>query len=212
MRKYLLFFIAFAVINSQAQDQLNTEMQTVFDACWALRTAISAGNKASLKSANEAFRRCRTHHFSLFRPDNSTIIPVDNHFLWDEVFVDSLVAGRNVREFAQRYSDSRTIRGSANRGGVAIRTCAVKGKKKSVFTFSSKDHQEIAVIAEPKGKITLRVHCKKSKIWRKDDKNPKIGEDYRIIVFDIPNGISDTVELEVTNCSKEDISFVIISN
>lgn len=212
MRKLLLFVFVIIVISCQAQDRLNKEMQAVFDACWAMRTAISSGNKTGLQSANNAFRQCRTHHFSLLRPNNANVISVNNHFVWDEIFVDSLIAGKNARIFAQRYADSRAMRGTSNRGGIAIRTCAVKGKKKATFTFTSKDHQELAVIAEPKGKITLRVHCKKTNIWRKDDKNPKIGEDYRIIVFDIPRGVTDTVELEVTNCVKDDISFVIISN
>lgn len=208
----LLAFVVLPLMGVNAQNKLNGEMRPVFDACWAMRTAIATGNTTSLKSANETFRSCNTLYFDNLRPIQSDIVPVDNHFVWDEEFVDSLIAGRNVRPFAQRYSDAQRTRGTGKRSGVYVRTCAVKGKGKAKFSFTSAGHQEIAVIAEPKGKVTLRIFCKKTRKWHNDDEDVNRGRDYRIQTFDIPQGIKDTVELEVINCGNADVSFVVISN
>ena len=207
-RFLILVLFAFLSFNSYAQEKLNKEMQDVFDACWAIRTAIATGNKTSLKSANETFRQCNTSYFSTLRPVKSSIISLNDHFVWDEIFIDSLIKGKDVRRFAQRYA----VRGASSRNGILIKTCAVKGVGTAKFSFPSIGHQEIAVIAEPKGKITLRIHCKKSKIWHKDDEDVNEGRDYRYHIFDIPKGVNETIELEVINCGKDDISFVIISN
>lgn len=213
MKRMILFaFVASICVSINAQNKLNSEMQPVFDACLAMRTAIATGSTVSLKSANEAFRSCKTLYFDLLRPMQSDTVSVNNHFVWDDLFVDSLIAGRNVRPFAQRYSDAVRTRGTNKRTGVYVRTCAVKGKGKAKFSFASAGHKELAVIAEPKGKITLRVFCKKTRKWHNDDEDVNRGREYRIQTFDIPQGVKDTVELEVINCGKEDVSFVIISN
>lgn len=187
-------------------------MQLVFDACWAMRTAISTGNTTSLKSANEKFRQCKLKHFSTLFPKKSNIILVNNHFVWDDVFVDSLIKGHDVRKFAQRYADARALRGSSSKNAIAIKTSAVKGKGKAKFTFTSQNHQEIAVIAEPKGRISLRVYCKRAKKWHNDDEDINIGSASRVQIFDNPNGVDETVVLEVINCGENDISFVVICN
>lgn len=210
---FLSMLLVSLLTDAEAQKKLNDNMQAVFDACWSMRTAISTGNTVSLRSANEAFRKCTTKYFSSLRNIESDIISVNNHFVWNEVFVDSLIAGRDVRGFAQRYAELRNHRGNpSSRGEILIKTCGVKGKGKALFSFTSEKHQEIAVIAEPKGKITLRVHCKKTGKWFKDDEDVNIGRDYRFQIFDIPDGVKDSVELEVINCGPEDISFVVICN
>lgn len=210
---FLVFFLLYSN-NIIAQQQLSQNMQKAFDVCWALRTAISSGNTASLKSANEEFKKCNLRPFSSLRPQESDTTSLNGHFVWDEVFVDSLIDGRDVRAFAQRYAERRTQRGATEtRGGtVLIKSCAVKGKGKARFTFVSEKHQEIAVIAEPQGKLTLRIHTDRTGKWHNDDQDVKRGRESRIHVFDLPEGVKDTIEIEVINCKDEDISFVILSN
>ena len=108
-RILLLLFFAFVSFNSYAQGKLNKEMQSVFDACWAIRTAIATGNKTSLKSANEAFRQCNTCYFSTLRTIKNSSISLNDHFVWDEIFIDSLIRGNDVRRFAQRYAECAWI-------------------------------------------------------------------------------------------------------
>lgn len=212
-------FLAIAVLILMAQDmsaqsQLSTEMQKVFDVCWALRTAISTGNTAGLKSANRDFKKCKVKDFFSLRPQQSDIVSLNGHFVWDEIFVDSLIDGHNVREFAQKYAENRARRGTSGSGGnrVYIKSSAVKKEGKAKFTFRSSNHQELVVITEPQGMISLRVYCKKTKKWHNDDEHVNDGRAYRQQIFDIPEGVKETVEVEVINCGDNDISFVIISN
>ena len=60
MKKLLLLFIvALCTVSVSAQQKLSAQSKKLFDACWALRIAISSGNTSSLKSANAAFRACK---------------------------------------------------------------------------------------------------------------------------------------------------------
>ena len=169
MKKRFLAIVVLLLMaqNMSAQLQLSTEMQKVFEACWALRMAISTGNTAGLKSANEDFKKCKVKDFFTLCPQESDIVSLNGHFVWDEVFVDSLIVGRNVREFAQKYAENRARRGpsGSSRNRVYIKSSAVKKNGKAKFTFPSSNHQELVVITEPQGKISLRVHCKKTKRW-----------------------------------------------
>lgn len=216
MKKELLAIavILLSVQNVLAQSKLNSEMQKVFDVCWALRMAISTGNTAGLKSANEDFKKCKVKDFSLLSPQESDTVSLNGHFVWDEEFFDSLIEGRDVRKFAQRYADNRVRRGTSGSSGnrVYIKSCAVKKEGKAKFTFRSSNHQELVVITEPQGMISLRVYCKKTKKWHNDDEHVNDGRAYRQQIFDIPEGVKETVEVEVINCGDNDISFVIISN
>lgn len=212
-----LFAIAILLMmvhDVSAQSKLSAEMQKVFDVCWALRTAISTGNATGLKCANEDFKKCKVKDFSSLHPQDSDTISLNGHFVWDKEFVDSLIAGRDVRKFAQRYAEKLAQKGAFDSKGkrVFIKSCAVKKQGKARFTFSSSGHQELVVITEPKGKVSLRVHCKKNKKWYNDDEAVNDGRAYRQQIFDVPEGIKETVELEVLNCGYDDISFVIISN
>ena len=216
MKKGLLAIVVLILMaqDMSAQLQLSTEMRKVFDVCWALRMAISTGNTTGLKSANEDFKKCKVKDFFTLCQQKSDIVSLNGHFVWDEVFVDSLIVGRNVRKFAQRYAEKRARRGTSGSGRnrVYIKSSAVKKNGKAKFTFPSSNHQELVVITEPQGKISLRVHCKKTKKWYNDDEDVNDGRAYRQQIFDIPKGVKDTVEVEVINCGNNDISFVIISN
>ena len=62
--------------------------------------------------------------------------------------------------------------------------------------------------------ITLRIHVtnKYGLDVRFDDTKDIIkGQPYRVTSLDLPNHVNK-VELEIINCSKRDISFVILSN
>ena len=100
-----------------AQQKLSPQSQKLFDACWALRTAISSGNTSSLKSANTAFKSCKAGDFSSLRLISPKQTSLNGFFVWDEDFVDELIAGRNARKFAQKYAENRAVRGASGKGG-----------------------------------------------------------------------------------------------
>ena len=111
---------------------------------------------------------------------------------------------------------------ASNQGGqlpdndsLLIKQGCVKNGKTARHTFNSKGHQEIAVIAEPGGLITLKIHVTNSAGLNKkfdDTIDIKKGQQQRTASFDLPSDRRNVVELEVVNCIQKDISFVVINN
>lgn len=203
-------------INAQ---QLSPAVQAVYDACISLRTAIGSGNTTALKAANKALKDCHVRPFTSLICLDEEPISLDGHFVFDDEFIDSLIAGRDVYRFAQRYAEVRNVRTVSSSNKIFIKTCAVKASSKSRYTFHANGTQELAVVAEPgrkgqnkEGKITLRVHDKTNDIWHNDTMNVKTGKESRYMVFDLPDSPKCIIELEIINCGDKDISFVVISN
>ncbi len=212
MRK--IAFIALLLIQAMTVEaqQLSEEMQAAYSTCVDLRDAIGAGNISGLRAANKKLKECAVNPFTSLRCTDDNPLSLDGHFVFDEVFVDSLIAGRDVYKFAQRYAASSGVRGASSRGKIFTKTCAVKKLSSTKLTFVSRGHQELAVVAEPGGMITLRIYDKTHDKWYNDTKNVKKGQSSRTFVFDLPTSGRTTLEIEVKNCGKEDVSFVLISN
>ena len=62
----LLLALALSSIGLQAQ-QLTGKALSTFNACIALRNAISSGSTNALRAANDALRKCETVEFSTLR-------------------------------------------------------------------------------------------------------------------------------------------------
>ena len=96
------------------------------------------------------------------------------------------------------------------------KTCVIKAKGKSLYTFNSHDRQELAVVAEPGGLITTRVHAinkaKGINEWHNDTVDVAKGRSSRKTAFTLPHSPKSQVTLEITNCTNKDISVVVISN
>ena len=110
---------------------------------------------------------------------------------------------------------TRTHRGQYTDGKVHTKTCFVKAGKSTKYSFGSKGHQELAVVAEAGGLVTMKIHVTNSSglDFRKDDtKSVKKGMPQRKTSFELPNDRRNIVELEIVNCGKKDCSFVVISN
>ena len=101
-------------------------------------------------------------------------------------------------------------------GGILTKTCLIKAKGKSVYTFVSSDRQELAVVAEPGGLITTRVHAvnktKGINEWHNDTTDVTKGRSSRKTAFNLPHAPKSRVTLEIANCTNKDISVVVISN
>lgn len=212
MKKLLFLFIAaLCTVSVSAQQKLSVQSQKLFDACWVLRTAISSGNTSSLKSANAAFRDCKSKDFSSLRIVSPKEKSLNGYFVWDEKFVDELVAGRDVRKFAQKYADNRAVRGTGNKG-LFTKTLFVDKKGSVKFTFPSRGIEELSVISEPGGRLTLRIYDKRAKKWYNDTEDVKRGRAARTRIINLPEDVVSTLEVEVINCSNKNVSFVVLSN
>lgn len=90
-----------------------------------------------------------------------------------------------------------------------------KAGKSVRYTFPSMNKQILAVVAEAGGRVTMKVHVTNKKGLNKrydDTTSVKQGLPNRKTTFMLPGDCVNIVELEVVNCSKKDISFVVISN
>ena len=193
---------------------LSSEMQSAYNACLQLQSAINAGGTAGLRDANQQLKECNPAYFSSLHVVNEEEVPsLNGHFVFDYEFVDSLIVNRLVYEFAERYAERCAERGtSSSKDKVFMKTCMVGAKSSTRLTFHSRGHQELAVVAEPGGLVTLRIHDTTHEKWYNDTKNVKKGLPSRVLVFDLPTDKRSKLEVEVINISKKDVSFVVISN
>ena len=210
---FITAMIALLTISLKAQN-LSPEMQAVYDACLQLQSSINAGGTAGLRDANQQLKECNPAYFSSLHVVDEELLPsLNGHFVFDYEFVDSLIANRLVYEFAERYAERCAERGtSSSKDKVFMKTCMVGANSSTMLTFHSRGHQELAVVAEPGGLVTLRVHDTTNDVWYNDTKKVRKGLPSRALVFDLPTSKRCALEVEVINKSKEDVSFVVISN
>lgn len=216
MKKPIISLIIIALLwttgTAKAQT-LSPKVQSTYDACLSLQAAIGTGSTSELKSANKLLKECNPQSFASLRLVDDDQPSLNGHFVFDHEFVDSLVENRAVYRFAQRYAERAEERGtSSNTGDVFTKTCMVKGTSSTKFTFTSRGHQELAFVTEPGGAITIRVHDKTHDAWYNDTKAVKKGQPSRALIFDLPTNKRSSLEVEVINMAKKDVSFVVISN
>ena len=190
----------------------SANMQAAYEACLSMRKAIGSGSQTSLRAANEAFAVCETKTFEVLRCLTPDPLPLDGHFVFDEAFVDDLIEGRDVYKFAQRYAKREKDRGTSSSGQIFDKTCAVRSLSSVKYSFPSKGLQELAVVTEPGGLITLRIYDKTNDKWYNDTEDVKTGRESRWMIMNLPENKRSVLEIEIINTVDKDISFVILSN
>lgn len=215
----LLAFICATAVNAQNEES-QMGIDAVMDACIEMQEAIENNDSEMLVKAAAKMKESGTQSFNSLRclDENKVDNSLDGHFVFSEVFVDSLQNGVNAYENADRINKD-AIRGTAKRGQTAngstlTKTCLVKAGKSTKYSFPSRGRQELGIVAEPGGLVAVRIHATNKDgldEWHNDTKNPKGTRRFKT-AFDLPNDKRNTVELEVINKSPKDISFVVISN
>ncbi len=194
----------------------NMQIQAVIDACISMRDAVAAGDTAAIRQSARNLRTAGATSFTSLRCKDDSIASLRGHLVFDGAFADSLAAGNTaVYDKADDMNRSTAHRGQTTDGSYLTKTCFVKAGKSTKWTFASKGHQELAVVAEAGGLVTMKIHVTNSAGLdeRHDDtKQVKKGLPQRKTSFELPNDRKNTVELEVVNCGKKDCSFVVISN
>lgn len=215
--KKILFTLIVAICSVSASAQEVTDSMSiddVMDACVAMQEALENNDTIALKRAAKSLRETKTTAFTSLRCKDDTISSLNGHFVFNDVFVDSLVVGANPYEQADDINRSTTHRGQMTGGAKLTKTCMVKAGRSTKYSFASRGRQELGIVAEPEGLVTTRIHVTNSSgldEWHNDTKNPNGTRRYRT-AFDLPSDKRNTVELEVINRSGRDISFVVISN
>lgn len=217
MKRFLLLmvFVIIAIQSySQSKDTESTAIQKAYDACISMRDAVGANDKEAIRNAANDLSACGTREFNALRCKSGEE-SVNGHLLFDEIFANALADGKDVYQQADSISESRVYRGQTADGSILTKTCFAKAGKTVKYTFPSKGRQELAVVAEAGGRVTMKVHVTNKKGLNKrydDTTSVKMGLPNRKTTFMLPGDCVNIVELEVVNCSKKDISFVVISN
>lgn len=227
MKRIVFLFLITMLINSltvlaQVEYPDTTEAQEVtdviqdaIDACIAMRDAAVVGDSAVLMQSAQELRANNVANFNSLRCKDDSVGSLNGHLVFDEAFADSLANGRDIYRHADDMNRSAAHRGQTTNGNILTKTCFVKAGKSTKYTFASKGHQELAVVAESGGLVTMKIHVTNNNGLDKrydDTRDVKKGRPQRKTAFDLPDNRRNTVELEVINCSNRDISFVVISN
>ena len=192
-------------------------IQAAIDACLLLAESAENKDTMALRKAKEAMEKCNLSNFGLLRAQNrDENESLEGHLIFNASFADSLANGNDAYKNSDNINRSSVHRGQMQRGGILTITCLIKAKGKSVYTFVSSDRQELAVVAEPGGLITTRVHAvnktKGINEWHNDTTDVTKGRSSRKTAFNLPSSPRTQVTLEITNCTSKDISVVVISN
>ena len=203
-------------VSAQETDTDRLEIQAVIDACIAMRDAVAAGDSATIRLSGQELKSTGVTNFTSLRCKDDSIASLNGHLVFDEAFADSLASGNSsVYDKADDMNRSTAHRGQTTNGSYLTKTCFVKAGKSTKWSFASKGHQELAVVAEAGGLVTMKIHVTNSAglDQRFDDtKSVKKGMSQRKTSFELPKDRRNTVELEIVNCGAKDCSFVVISN
>lgn len=200
------------IIEAEVRQSMSLDMKNAFDACVAIRSAIESGSRQNLIFANNIFKRYDTSPFSSLRSIDDDILSLDGHFIYNTDFIDSLLAGKNVYPKAQMFANELVRRGNLADGSIFIKNCIVRKGTSTKYRFASMGHQEIAIVTEPGGLVTLRVYDKTNGRVFTDTKNFRQGMSTRFISFDSDNKKRVILEIEIENRTGKDISFIVLSN
>ena len=209
-----LFLLCTLSVSAQQENTDSMTIQAAIDACIAMRDAVAANDTAAIRQSGKDLKAVGSVSFNSLRCKDDTPSSLNGHLVFDEAFADSLAEGKDVYQKADVMSRSSAHRGQTADGSILTKTCFVKAGKSTKYTFASKGHQELAVVAEAGGLVTMKIHVTNNaglNFHKDDTKNVKKGMPHRKTSFELPNDKKNTVELVVVNCGKKDCSFVVIS-
>ena len=218
MKNLLISLLSvWGVLTVSAQDQTDETLSidAAINACIAMRDAVANNDSAAIKQSAVDLKAVGTTDFNSLRCKDDSIASLNGHLVFDEAFADSIAEGKDVYDKADDLNRSTAHRGQTADGSILTKTCFVKAGKSTKYSFASKGHQELAVVAEAGGLVTMKVHVTNTAGLDKrfdDTKNVKKGMPQRKTTFELPTDRRNTVELEVINCGTKDCSFVVISN
>lgn len=201
---------------SQDADYNNMKIKGVIDACLSMRDAVAAQDTIALQLSADQLKAIATKEFVGLNDENETTMSTNGHLVFDYAFADSLAKGIDVyQRTGEMIRNSKINRGQNPDGSIRTKTMAVQAHGSSKHMFRASGYQELAVVPEAGGLVTLKVHVTNANGLNEnydDNRHVSLGESYRARAFQLPKNPLSKVEVEVINCCDKDISFVIISN
>ena len=213
-----IFAIIISALSVSAQEtSIDTlSIDNAMNICIRLRDAAATNDTIAIQQSAEDLRNLKICNFNSLRCKDDTIASLNGHLIFDENFADSLAKDSDAYLRADEILlRSEEQRGQNPDGSISTKTCFVKAGSSTKHSFRAKGHQELAVVAEAGGLVTMKIHVTNSAGLdeRHDDtKDVAKGRPHRKTSFELPTNKTNIVELEVLNCCDKDISFVVISN
>lgn len=218
MRKNVFILLSMFCASLSFAQNANDKSLTIdaaVNACVAMRDAVANKDVMAIKQSAKDLKEAGTANFGSLKCKDDSIASLNGHLVFDEAFADSLAEGKDVFQKSDDMNSSTIHRGRTANGSILTKTCFVKAGKSTKYTFASKGHQELAVVAEAGGLVTMKIHVTNNAGFDKrfdDTKSVKAGLPQRKTSFELPIDHRNIVELEIINCGKKDTSFVVISN
>lgn len=212
----LICIMCTLLAQSQDADYNNMKIKGVIDACLSMRDAVAAQDTLALQLSADELKAIATKEFVGLNDENETTMSTNGHLVFDYAFADSLAKGIDVyQRTSEMIRNSQINRGQNPDGSIRTKTMVVQAHGSSKHMFRASGYQELAVVPEAGGLVTMKVHVTNSAGLNEnydDNRHVFLGESYRARAFDLPTKPISKVEVEVINCCDKDISFVIISN
>ena len=210
--------IDYSVVYANEDSCTTTCIQSAIDACLLLAESAESGNINALHEAKNALSECNlTNFISLEQLNrNEDNLSLCGHLVFNTAFADSLINGKDAYNNADYINMTSVSRGQMGSGDILSKTCFIKAEGKSIYTFFSRNRQELAVVSEPGGLVSMRIHALNEKEgineWHNDTIDVFKGRNSRKAAFTLPGSSYTKITLEISNCTKKDITVVVISN
>lgn len=211
----IILLLSVLSVSAQDDGQESLSIQSVIDACVAMRDAVASKDTDAIRQSAAELKKLNTSDFNTLRNMDGSDASLKGHLVFSEEFADSLAEGKDAYGKADDINRERSERGQTADGSILTKTCFVKAKKSVRYIFPAKGPQELAVVAEAGGLVTMKIHVTNDQGLDKrydDIKDVKKGRPQRKTSFVLPKNLMNTVELVIINRGKKDSSFVVISN
>lgn len=203
------------------EDSCSTEaIQSAIDACILLVQSAEANDTTGLRMAKEALKESQiSPDSSICLPFNENRVSLKGHMVFNENFADILANGYKEEAYENadiinKLPDHRGI--PMMKGKITTKTFLIPANEKCACSLSSRNRQELAVVAEPGGLVTTRIHAvneeKGIDEWHNDTTDVAKGRNCRKSAFTLPPEPSSHITIEIQNCTNKNISVVVISN
>lgn len=189
------------------EDSCSTEaIKSSIDACILLVQSAEANDTIGFRMAKEAMEESQISPYSSielpFREDKMSL---KGHMVFNENFAEALANGykENAYENADIINKLPDYRGLPllAKNQITTKTFLIPANEKCMCFLSSRDRQELAVVAEPGGLVTTRAHAvnKEKGIdeWHNDTADVAKGRNNRKTAFTLPSEPSSRIILEI---------------
>lgn len=191
--------------------ELSPSTRAAYDAFVHMVSAISGGSTSKLREAVKEMRNCPLKDFSTLIPLQDDL-SLDGHLVFTESFALAVIEGKDCYRMAQKYHEESNTRTISSEAVVFYKTCLAPAHGSVKYMFFAKGSQDIAVVAEPGGLLSMRIHDLTHEKWYNDTEDVRKGRPERTMVLPIPDNEDCRLEIEIINTCNKDKSFVILCN